>query len=638
MKRNLPTSHKNFRRSLSLLLCCLVLAACLGLPASSASGENAPGQGAGLFIDREPEPDSVPPTEIVPGADLDEPEEPDEEGPGEPGESEPGEPGENEPADPEESPSPAPEAFTVTFAFQENNTYTVTVAKGESVKPQEMPEISLEESTPRGYILEGWLDREGNLVDPTEVFILEDTLFTAQWRPLEIGELLDTENHKAYANGYTNGLFRPDGKVTRAEAATLIYNLLLDQSAPEQAFTDVKPDAWCAPAISKMYQMGIATGFEDGSFKPNRNITKAEFVKMAASLVPLEKGPCLIKDLKDGAWYTDYVVSAYVKDWVSGDENGNFWPEKHVTRAEAVTILNNVLGRSPAADIKSKDKVTNFYDVFPEDWAYGEIVEATTTHMHRRSENGGETWTAYTADKRPVKTGWFKDSGKTYYVGKDGKFLRGEQTLDGMPYVFDNKGALASGFFKKDGWTRYFKNGVMQEDISEMGVVNGPYLIKVYKPANYLIIFAKDADGKYTIPVRAMLTSCGEPTPTGTFYVPAHYRWLEMVGGSWAQWCTQILDSYLFHSVPNDLQNNYTMWASEYNNLGTTRSLGCIRLNCRDAKWIYDNCAVGTQIDISSWETSGPLARPEGLKIPGWHTWDPTDPTAYWMCQERGCH
>lgn len=76
----------------------------------------------------------------------------------------------------------------------------------------------------------------------------------------------------------------------------------------------------------------------------------------------------------------------------------------------------------------------------------------------------------------------------------------------------------------------------------------------------------------------------------------------------------------------------------EYNRLGQTRSLGCIRLNCRDAKWIYDNCQLGTQVYISPTETDGPLKKPSGLQLPSWHTWDPTDPTAYYACQQRGCH
>ena len=161
----------------------------------------------------------------------------------------------------------------------------------------------------------------------------------------------------------------------------------------------------------------------------------------------------------------------------------------------------------------------------------------------------------------------------------------------------------------------------------------------MYKPSNYLIIFAKDpATGAYNTPVQAMRVSCGVPTPTGTYYTPARYRWLKMVGDTWAQWCTQIQGNYLFHSVPNYTRSNLDLEVGEYNQLGNTRSLGCIRLNCEDAKWIYDNCGLGTQVNISATMTSGPLEKPEGLQIPIWHTWDPTDPTATYMCDQHGCH
>ena len=106
-----------------------------------------------------------------------------------------------------------------------------------------------------------------------------------------------------------------------------------------------------------------------------------------------------------------------------------------------------------------------------------------------------------------------------------------------------------------------------------------------------------------------MRVSCGTPTPTGTYYTPARYRWLKMVGDTWAQWCTQIQGDYLFHSVPNWTKNNKDLEVYEYNQLGNTRSLGCIRLNCEDAKWIYDNCQLGTQVNISSTLTSGKSPR-----------------------------
>ena len=204
-------------------------------------------------------------------------------------------------------------------------------------------------------------------------------------------------------------------------------------------------------------------------------------------------------------------------------------------------------------------------------------------------------------------------------------------------YVYA-KGIFNSGWYWIDGYKRYLnEDGEIDNDVSRL--VSGPYLIKVYKWSNYLIIFAKDENGNYTVPVKAMITSCGNGTPTGTYYSPMKFRWLTMVGGSKAQWCTQITGDYLFHSVPYRIADPTTLYTDlMYNWLGTTQSLGCIRLQAGDAKWIYDNCDLGTEIYITPWEDAGPIAKPAFTPIPSWHTWDPTDPNTRYLCEQYGCH
>lgn len=521
----------------------------------------------------------------------------------------------------------------VTFDFGSFGTVEQTVDAGQC--PEHLPEIP-EADAWRGYAVQCWLDDAGQEVDPTQLPVLWPTTYTAKL-VRSVSALLNTDEHKSYLNG-SGGLLRPLEDISRAEAATMFSNLLRTKDFPKaNNFRDVDPGQWYAEAVSQISTLRIAGGYSDGTFQPSRKITRAEFVKMASSCGSLQDAPCPFVDVS--GWAKPYVASAYAKGWISMNSTKTFRPEDYITRAEAVKIINLMLGRKADPDVKKKSGVRNFADVFPDHWSYPYIIEASTSHDYVVSEDNKEYWTEHTHYGPAAKPGWLKSGGKTYYVGKDGKCLRGEQTIDGEKYIFDSAtGAATSGFFMVNGWKRYYKDGRMMEDISNLGVVSGPYFIKVYKPANYLIIFAKGSDGKYNIPVRSMLVSCGEPTPTGDFYTPDRYRWLEMVGGSWAQWCTQIMGSYLFHSVPNNLRTNDTMWVNEYNNLGTTRSLGCIRLNCEDAKWIYDNCALGTHVNISPTETSGPLPKPAGLKLPAGHTWDPTDPTAYYLCKQRGCH
>ena len=189
-----------------------------------------------------------------------------------------------------------------------------------------------------------------------------------------------------------------------------------------------------------------------------------------------------------------------------------------------------------------------------------------------------------------------------------------------------------------DGYKRYINsNGEIDTDVSRL--VKGPYLIKVYKWSNYLIIFAKDENGQFNVPVKAMITSCGNATPTGTFYTPQRWRWQTMFGGSQAQWVTQITGDFLLHSVPYRQRNNTTLNVTNmYNHLGETRSAGCVRLQAGSAKWIYDNCELRTKVIITATESGGPIAKPSFTPVPSWHTWDPTDPTAQYLCHKNGCH
>lgn len=158
------------------------------------------------------------------------------------------------------------------------------------------------------------------------------------------------------------------------------------------------------------------------------------------------------------------------------------------------------------------------------------------------------------------------------------------------------------------------------------------YYIKVNYGAQVVTIYQKDSEGKYTIPVKAMLCSTGTYTPTsGVYQVPAKYRWCDMIGDVYAQYCTQIVGDILFHSVPYTVKEDHSSlewWA--YDQLGSAVSLGCIRLTCQDAKWIYDNCGIGTQVEFYSSSNPGPLGVPSTPKIgdapDNIKGWDPTDP------------
>ena len=156
----------------------------------------------------------------------------------------------------------------------------------------------------------------------------------------------------------------------------------------------------------------------------------------------------------------------------------------------------------------------------------------------------------------------------------------------------------------------------------------GKYYIKVNKRTNVATVYLTSNNKPY----KAFLVSCGNATPTGTFYTPAKYRWKTLVGPVYGQYCTRITGSILFHSVwyykygqPNTLSNR------EYNKLGTTCSHGCVRLNVESAKWIYDNCPLSTKVIIFNGSSKNdPLGKPVVKKVSTATKmgWDPTDPNS----------
>ena len=158
------------------------------------------------------------------------------------------------------------------------------------------------------------------------------------------------------------------------------------------------------------------------------------------------------------------------------------------------------------------------------------------------------------------------------------------------------------------------------------------YYIKVNYGAQVVTVYTQDSNGKYTVPVRAMICSTGTYTPTsGTYRTLAKGNWWPLYGDVYGQYSTHIYDGILFHSVPyleSGDKSSLEYWA--YDQLGQRVSMGCVRLTVEDAKWIYYNCPVGTQVEFYSSSNPGPLGKPTAMKISDAPSdvrgWDPTDP------------
>ena len=157
-----------------------------------------------------------------------------------------------------------------------------------------------------------------------------------------------------------------------------------------------------------------------------------------------------------------------------------------------------------------------------------------------------------------------------------------------------------------------------------------PYYLVVNKSTNTVTVYQADETGEYCIPVRSMICSCGNDTPTGTYNTTDQYRWRYLVGDVYGQYATRITGRILFHSVPYTRQSVDSLQYEEYNKLGTTASHGCIRLTVADSLWIYQNCPSGTIVTLSNGPAMGdPLGRPTAQTISADSPnrgWDPTDP------------
>ena len=235
---------------------------------------------------------------------------------------------------------------------------------------------------------------------------------------------LNTQDHYSYLIGYSDGTVRPNGRITRAEVATIFFRLLTDDTrqrnwSSENHFSDVSADKWYNNAVSTLCHMGVLGGYSDGTFRPNAPITRAEFAKIAVSFAQIngfsEYG--YFTDVDSSDWYAPYVDAAKSVGLIEGYSDGSFKPGNKITRAEACTIVNRVLGRKPSKNnMKISDRI-NWPDCTTDDWFYEAIMEATNSHTYQMGKRA-ETW----IDKLPQRD-WaaLENDWASAYTGKGGE-------------------------------------------------------------------------------------------------------------------------------------------------------------------------------------------------------------------------
>lgn len=214
---------------------------------------------------------------------------------------------------------------------------------------------------------------------------------------------LNTDDHYAYVVGYPDGTVRPNGSITRAEAATIFFRLLTDATRSQywtttNAYSDVAAGSWYNNAISTMSSAGIVNGYPDGTFRPDAPITRAEMAKMISLFAKLDKTEDRFTDIA-GHWAEAYIKLAAGNGWIEGYPDGSFKPQQSITRAETMTMINRVLERVPStiSHLLPYSVMQTYPDCVASDWFYIAVQEATNSHTYERAateKNGDEQWIA----------------------------------------------------------------------------------------------------------------------------------------------------------------------------------------------------------------------------------------------------
>jgi len=254
-----------------------------------------------------------------------------------------------------------------------------------------------------GYTFTGWYaDKE--LTDKiTSVKMTSDKTVYAGWQATDVPNYLNNENHFAYIVGYEDGTVRPNANISRAEVAAIFFRLLKDDVRDDNltansVFTDVAFGKWYNKSISTMAKIGIVKGRTANAFAPNAPITRAEF---AAICSRFDRSNVEIKsDFNDisGHWAENEIRRAASLGWIQGYTDGSFKPDQNITRAEAASMINRMLHRLPETVDDLLDGMIQWPDNQPSDWYYINMQEATNSHDFKQKGEINEYWTKLTAN------------------------------------------------------------------------------------------------------------------------------------------------------------------------------------------------------------------------------------------------
>lgn len=219
-------------------------------------------------------------------------------------------------------------------------------------------------------------------------------------------ELLEKEIHFNYVIGYTDGTIRPGNNISRAEVATIFFRLLTDEAREQYnktttSYSDIKDGAWCCRAVATLTNAGVINGYTDGTFRPNAPITRAELATIIARFAKLDVNTKTFSDI-NGHWAQKSIELAAGNNWINGYDDGTFRPNNNITRAETFAMINRVLDRQTesVSDLLPTSEMNMWSDNMNENaWYYKDIQEATNYHKcDRVDQSTYEKWTEKVPD------------------------------------------------------------------------------------------------------------------------------------------------------------------------------------------------------------------------------------------------
>ena len=261
-----------------------------------------------------------------------------------------------------------------------------------------------------GYIFDGWYTDKTyrtpyNFATP----LTQDTTIYAKWFLIVLPGVTDkkatpklnTSDHFAYVQGYPNGTVKPAGNITRAETAAILFRLMDDASrktyySTKSGFRDVASGSWYNTYVATLNNAGVITDSSNGYFRPNEAITRAELAAMLAKFSETTGAANYFNDVSAKYWAANAIAICAKLGWINGYPDGTFRPDKNVTRAELMAMINRATGRAPKSADAFLPGMKTWIDNTSDKWYYIDVQEATNSHSY--TVKGSETWTALTSD------------------------------------------------------------------------------------------------------------------------------------------------------------------------------------------------------------------------------------------------